>query len=103
MVTGSPIPAVIAVQLRKIISRFEQHDAFTPDRAVSPEEIGLSKNFIFRRLVTRGVLRETTTNRYCLDREKLADFNDLRRKKILIIMGIIIIVILIYALLYNHF
>jgi hypothetical protein len=102
MVPVSPAPAFIAIQLKKIISAFQQRELFYPEKAVSPEELGLRQNLMFRRLVGRGVLKEASPGRFYLDREKLEEFNALRRKKIFIVMGIILIAILIYAILYKN-
>jgi ABC-type multidrug transport system permease subunit len=102
MVPGSPIPAVIAAQMKKIITSFQLRGAVHPDRAVSPESIGVRRNFLFRRLVFRGVLKEVTTDRFYLDAEKLAEFNALRRKKIFVVLGILLVIFLIYAVLYMN-
>jgi hypothetical protein len=95
------MPAVIAIQTKKIISRFAQREAFSPDRAVTPGELGINENFIFRRLVSRGVITEAGLGRYYINRENLEDFNALRRRKVFIVLAVILVVVLVYALFYN--
>ena len=102
MVPISPMPAVIAVQIRKIISRFEQHGAVSPGQARSLEELGLSDRLIFRRLVRNGVIVEVLPGRYYMNLEKLDEFNAMRRKKIAIVLGLIIIGTLIFLLFQNR-
>ena len=99
MVPVSPAPAIIAMKIRKIINQFEQRGAFTPDRAISLEEMGLSDSLIFRRLVSRGVIVEAWQNRYYLNQGNLADFYARRRKMVTIVLGVIVLVAVVYMLL----
>ncbi|MEI7660561.1 MAG: hypothetical protein WCK34_00100 [Bacteroidota bacterium] len=98
MVPGAPFAAVVAIQVKKILNRFEESGAVSPDRARTLEELGLSNRIILRRLISRGVISEAQPGRYYLDPKNLADFNEKRRKKVTAVLGAIILALLIYAL-----
>jgi hypothetical protein len=84
--------------MRRIIRRFEQLGAISPNRAVSIDQLGESMGFIMRRLISQGVIAESGRGRYYLNPGKLEEFNALRRKKATIVLGIIILAVLMYAL-----
>jgi hypothetical protein len=99
---GFPFPAMIAIKIRKIIGRFKQHGAVTPDSALPLEKIGVSKHFLLNRLISRGVIMEVSQDKYYLNEENLALFSRNRRTKAGIVLALMIIAILIYLLLHMN-
>jgi hypothetical protein len=100
MNAGFPFPAVIPIKIRKIIERFKQHGALTPDSALPLDKIGVSKRLVLRRLIRHGVIIETAPDKYYLDEKNLFIYNRNRRTRARIILIILIIAIAIYILLH---
>jgi hypothetical protein len=99
MNSGFPFPALIAIKMRKIIDRFKEHGAVTPERSLPLETIGVSKRLLLRRLIRRGVIIEATPGRYYLNEENLTIFNQNRRAKAGIVLLLIIVALAIYIFL----
>ncbi len=98
----SPVPAMIVIRIRRIISFFEEHNATTPDRAIAPEETRRLGQRWMQRLINAGVLMEARPGRFYLNYENLAEFNAARRKRIGIVFAILFLVILVYAILQHN-
>ena len=93
------VPVIIASKTRKIFKLFEMSGATSPDRAKTLEEMGLRRQFIIRRLILRGVIVETSSDRYYLNQENRANYDTLRRKKAIIAMGLMLLALAVYLLL----
>jgi hypothetical protein len=91
---------VIAIKIRKIIDRFEQSGAVTPDRSLPLDKIGVSKRFLLRRLIRHGVIMEVMQDKYYLNKENLAVYNRNRRTRAGILLLLIIVALLIYFILH---
>lgn len=90
--------AAAAVILRKehdVVASFRGAGATTPDRARSPEELGLDRHLVFHRLVTRAVLREATAGRYYLDEPSWTALRTIRRRLIMVFLVVLFAAILI--------
>jgi len=88
--------AVIAAKQNRYIRRFEERDVTDPGVAQTLTDLGCSESVVFRRLVSRGVIRETGDGRFYLDLEAAHDFRKRRRAMMLLalfIVGTVIIVL----------
>jgi len=85
----------MAVQFKKIVRRFHTHNAFSHSEAKTTEELGIRHNLIFQRLVRRGVIVKSVSGKYYLDREKLDQYTQLRRKIGLLVLMVITLAVLI--------
>ncbi len=95
----NPGIAVIAKQ-KKIIRRFKNIDATTPERAIDPFVLGLKNGIIFRRLVGRGILIEASPSLFYLDEQQAEVFSALRRRVafgVMIVLSVIVTVICVFA------
>lgn len=85
--------AVILMRQNRIIRRFVEVRAVSPDTAVPLEDIGCRRSWIFRRLITRGVIVETEDG-YYLDEAAAEKFIRSRNTRILIITGVLVVIAL---------
>lgn len=93
MVTLPGFPAFVSLaKAKKIIKHFNEAGAYNQNSAISPDRSGLRKGFIFKRLVRKGILMETTENRYYLDFENLQHYRATRAKRISFILILFITV-----------
>jgi hypothetical protein len=97
-----PFPAIVAIKIRKIIERFKQHGAVTPDSALPLERIGISKRLVLRRLISRGVIMEVAPDKFYLNEENLTVYNRNRRTRAAIVVVCIIIALVLYVLLHSN-
>jgi len=85
-------PAIAAVAKRnKIIRRFRAANATVPERAIDPFILGLRHGLVFKKLVVRGILVETTRNLFYLDEARELTFNASRRKITLLLLAILLV------------
>jgi hypothetical protein len=97
-----PFPAIVAIKIRKIIGRFKQQGAVTPDTALPLEKIGVSKRLILRKLIRHNVIMEVAPDKYYLNEENLAVYNRNRRTRAAIVVVCIIIALVLYFLLHPN-
>lgn len=94
----SPAPMIIA-KTRRIIRRFENADATSPQNARTLEELNLHHGLIFRRLLRKEVIVEASPQRYYLNHEHLLNYENsrkIRMKAVLVIIAVIVIIAMIY-------
>ena len=85
--------AAILMKQNRIIRRFTELRAVSPDTAVSLEATGYRQSWIFRRLMARGVIVETKDG-YYLDEPAAEQFITNRRTRMLIITGVLCVIAL---------
>lgn len=91
----NPAIAIIAKR-KKIIRQFRAANATVPERAIDPFILGLCHGFVFRKLVVRGILIETTRNLFYLDEAREQIYRESRRKMGLVMMAVILVVLAAY-------
>lgn len=95
MVIYPGFPAFVSMaKAKKIIRHFNEAGAYNASSAISTDGSGIRKGFIFRRLVRKGILMETSESRFYLDFENLQHYRASRAKRISFILFLIIIFIL---------
>lgn len=87
--TMSSTAALIAAKRRSIIRKFKEANAFDERTAIDASEHNIRRSFIFKRLLSEGIILPVAKNVYYLDviREKQVTKN--RRKKLLLIFAIL--------------
>jgi hypothetical protein len=93
--TAAMAAVVIAVQFKKLIASFRNSGTTSPKTAKTLEDLNIHPRMMFRRLLNRGVINEAGSAKYYLNEANLEEYNQVRRIRILIIMGILIILVLI--------
>ena len=88
------IAIIVAAKFKKLINKFIDSGTTTPKKANTLEYLNLKPRLIFKRLLNRGVIIETGSERYYLNEEHLAKYNKIRRVRMMIIIGVLIILII---------
>ncbi|MCY2986450.1 MAG: hypothetical protein NTY19_01055 [Planctomycetota bacterium] len=75
--------AVIIAKQNRLMRNFTAADATNPATAKSPEDIGCRQNWIFRRMVARGVFVPVGNGRFYMDVQAADEFKRRRRGRLL--------------------
>jgi hypothetical protein len=87
--------AVLLAKERHIVTAFERVGAVTPDRARTPDELGVDEQRLaWRRLRDRAILREAGDGKYYLDVEVWQANRRLRRRLAIVFLVIALLVLL---------
>ena len=92
----NPGIAIIAKQ-KKIIRRFKDVNATTPQLAIDPFVLGLKNGLVFKRLVDRSVLVEANPNLFYLDEERADIYRANRRKVALVLMAVLLVIFAVFC------
>lgn len=105
--TSQFIPIIVVVfilvKFRSIINQFKNTSTTDACSAKSLDELNIRSGAIFNKLQKRGVIVEVTANRYYLNEEKLAKYNEKRRKVAIFTLLILVLFLLIFNLLINKY
>jgi hypothetical protein len=63
---GGAVVAIIVIT-NGILNAFKKSDALSPDTAKTKAELNISSRWIFNRLVSKGVIRQMSGDRYYVD------------------------------------
>jgi hypothetical protein len=72
----------------RIMRRYAEAGATTPEKARRPEDLGLRESWIFLRLVNAGVLVECGEGRYRIDPEAVRIFVARRRRRAIVLLAV---------------
>ncbi len=86
MIPPNATGAIVAAQFRKIVRSFQTREAYSSATARTVEELGIRHSLIFRRLVRKGVIIESGSEKYYLDKDRLEQYTKIRRKVVLLIL-----------------
>ncbi len=89
--------AIIIAMQNKCLRRFLEHNALSPDQAKTVEELGLRKNPFFNRFLRRGILVQTSEDRYYMIPEKAEEFKRQRKRHVFIALAVILAAIALIA------
>ena len=85
------IVAVIVVT-QGIMNAFTKTDATSPDRARTRAELHIRSKLIFNKLISKGVIKQVSGDRYYMDLQAQESY--LRRRRLLILVGTAAVVII---------
>lgn len=95
MISSNPAIFAVIARQRKIIRIFQHAGAVQSFKAINPEEHGISKGFVFNRLVRDRVLLPVNDGRYYLNEVRERELSRRRREIVGIILMVIAIIVLI--------
>jgi len=94
---GSLAPAlailVVAWRLRMLIRAFTGLGALSPDSAATTSSLNVRRGALFRRLIRRHVIIESSGDRYYLDLAQYHRWRSTRRTRALIVLAALIALI----------
>jgi phosphotransferase system glucose/maltose/N-acetylglucosamine-specific IIC component len=90
------IVAVIAVT-KRTMNAFRETDATSPDRARTKAELHIRSTLIFNRLISQGVIKQVSGDRYYMDLQEQASYLRRRRLLVLAVTGVVVVLALIGA------
>jgi phosphotransferase system glucose/maltose/N-acetylglucosamine-specific IIC component len=90
------IVVVIAV-IKRIMNAFIETDATSPDRARTKAELHIRSRVMFNKLISRGVIKPVSGDRYYMDLQEQASYLRRRRLLVLAIAAAVVMVALIAA------
>ena len=94
-ITAALIVVLMAAKFKKLIKSFRNSGTTSPRTAKTLEDLNIHPRRIFRRLLNRGVINEAGSGRYYLNEANLDEYNKVRRIRMIIIFGILILLVLI--------
>jgi hypothetical protein len=83
--------AVIAIRRRRLIRAFREADATKEDHAVTLEEIGQRRSWIFEQMVKCGVFVRTGGGNYFMDEQAAVKFQTRYRKRALVFVAVFLL------------
>ena len=83
--------AVVVRHQNRLMRRFRDAKATSPNAATTLVEVGCRNSWTFRRLAARGVFIETDNDRYYMDEEAARSFVKRRRRVIFIFLAVVIL------------
>lgn len=90
--------AVIILRRKKFIRRFREQGATSPDRAISFAAVGMRRSWIFEQMVEAGVFGHVGHDRYYLNEATAEAFMAEKRRKALVVTGVLLVVFVIILL-----
>ena len=91
--------AASANQRSRIIRRFKEAGATTPERAIDPATRQIHQTFVFNKLVREGVLVKVRSHQYYLNEARAAHYEQQRYQTLLALIIILIIAVAVYLFL----
>lgn len=86
--------AVIAIRQKRLVNRFREAGATDPEHAITPEALGERRSWIFNQMVEHGVFLPALNGRFYMDNQAAIEFLRQRRKRALLIAGILLLMFL---------
>jgi len=83
--------AVLLAKERHIVAAFEQLGDVTPERARTPDEVGVDQRLAWRRLREREIVRDAGDGRYYLDVDVWRATRRLRRRMAVVLLTIVLL------------
>jgi hypothetical protein len=84
--------AVVVMRQNRLMQRFRDAKATDPKSAITLADISCRDSWIFRRMVSRGVIIETGIGRYYMDEEAARWFVKRRKRVMWIFIAVSILV-----------
>lgn len=83
--------AVIAIRRKQLIRAFREAGATDPDHAVTLDQLGQRRSWIFDQMAGHGVFLAREGGRYYMDERMAEEFLAVRRKRALIITAVLLL------------
>ena len=92
--SGSVVPAIIAIRMHRYKNAFRAAGATTPATAIRPAEMGLRESLVFHRLVREGILVAVGNGRFYLDETRDEAVMRIKRKIMIVLLFIILVALI---------
>ena len=90
--------AVVILKQNQLMRRFAEAGATTPATAKVPEDIRCRQNWIFRRMVARGVFVPVGNGRFYMDEDAAAEFKRRRRARLLWMLALVAVAMALFLI-----
>ena len=80
----------------KYIKLFNDLGAIDLEHSINLDDVGISKRYVFNRMIYRGIFIECEHKRFYIDNQAVARFKENTRKKALILSILILVFFAIY-------
>lgn len=90
--------AVIIVRRKRLIRRFSERGATSPDRAIPFADVGVRRSWIVEQMVSRGVFVSVGADRYYMNEQAAGEFLHAQRRRALVVTAILLVVFMIVIL-----
>ena len=91
--------AVIIRKQNQYMDKFYRAGAVDGIHSINPKDIGIRNNLIFKRMVRREIFIDAGGGRYYMDIQRAREFKNLRRRRAMIALIIVVIFLVICYLL----
>jgi hypothetical protein len=89
--------AAVIVKTKRILNAFKRNDALSPDTAKTKAELCIRSRWIFNRLVSKGVIRQVSGDRYYVDLHAQERYLRRRNKALLVVICTVVTIAIIIA------
>jgi hypothetical protein len=92
--TAVMVAVIVVVRFKKLINKFRESGTTSPRTAKTLADLNIYPRRMFNRLLRRGVINEAGSERYYLNEGNLDEYNQVRRIRVMIIFGVLILLFL---------
>jgi hypothetical protein len=97
---GGGVAAIIVIT-DNILRAFKRNDALGPDRAMTKAELHIRSRLIFNKLISKGVIKQVSGDRYYLDLQAEQSYLRRRNTALVLVTGTVITIAIILAFLWR--
>jgi len=97
---GGGVAAVIVIT-DGILNAFKKNDALSPDRAKTKAELHIRSRWIFNNLVSKGVIRQVSGDRYYVDLQAQKRYLRRRNTALVVVTCTVVTIAIILALVWR--
>lgn len=94
--------AVVIHKQNKLIEFFNETGAIDAEHAISIAQFGIRRNYIFNRMVSRGVFIEYEPDKFYIDNDTVPAFMAKRRTRAFTALVVVLIIAALYYLLHYY-
>jgi hypothetical protein len=89
--------AAVIVKTDSILNAFKKNDALSPERAKTKAELHIRSRLIFNKLVSKGVIKQVSGDRYYVDLQAEQRYLRRRNTALVVVIGTVITIAIILA------
>ena len=97
---GGGVAAVI-VMTKRILDAFKNNDALSPERAKTKAELDIRSRWIFNKLVSKGVIKKVSGDRYYVDLQAQERYLKRRNATLVVVFSTLIAAAIIAAFIWR--
>jgi hypothetical protein len=97
---GGGVAAIIVIT-KRILNAFKKNDALSPDTAKTKAELHIRSWWIFNRLVSKGVIRQVSGDRYYVDLQAQERYLRRRNTALVVVTCTVVTLAIIAALIWR--